>query len=145
MTGNVAYKKRVIETVGGFDEKFTSLEDRDIALRIMKHGKICFNPKMIAYHPQVTLTPKRYIELAARIRNRVLLFKKFGEKQFLLWRILFPFNLVKILFPPLVFSSLFFRRFKNSDDYKSLPYYIYAIRERLQLWKECAKERVFLI
>jgi GT2 family glycosyltransferase len=146
MTGNMAYKKRVIETVGGFDERFTSLEDRDIALRIMKHGKICFNPKMIAYHPQVILTPKRLVESAARVRNRVLLFKKFGEKGFLLWRILFPFNLVKILFPPLIFSSLFFKRFKNSGDFKLLPFaYVYAICERLQLWRECAKERVFLI
>ena len=146
MTGNMAYKKRVIETVGGFDERLTCLEDRDIALRIMKHGKICFNPEMIVYHPQVILTPKRFIETAAYIRNRVHLFKKFGEKEFLLWRILFPFNLVKILFPPLIFSSLFFKRFKNSDDFKLLPFsYIYAICERLQLWKECAKERVFLI
>jgi len=30
MTGNMAYKKRVIETVGGFDERLTYLEDRDI-------------------------------------------------------------------------------------------------------------------
>jgi len=28
MTGNMAYKKRVIETVGGFDERLTYLEER---------------------------------------------------------------------------------------------------------------------
>lgn len=146
MTGNMAYEKKIIKNVGGFDERLTYLEDRDIALRILKRGKICFSPEMIVYHPQVILTPKRFVESAARIRNRVLLFKKFKERRFLLWRIIFPFNLVKILFPPLIFSSLFFKRFRTSDDFKLLPFaYVYAICERLQLWKECAKERVFLI
>ena len=146
MTGNMAYEKKIIKTVGGFDERLTYLEDRDIALRILKHGKICFNPEMIVRHPQVILTPKRFVESAASIRNRVLLFKKFEERDLLLWRIIFPLNLVKILFPPLIFSSLFFKRFKSSDDFKLLPFsYIHAICERLQLWKECAKERVFLI
>jgi glycosyltransferase involved in cell wall biosynthesis len=152
MTGNMAYKKRVIETVGGFDEKLTYFEDRDIALRAIKHGKICFNPKMIAYHPRVILTPKRFIESAANVRNLVRFFRKFGmhakfgERGFLFWHILLPINLVKILFPPLIFSSLFFKRFKNSDDFKLLPFmYIYVICERLQLWEECAREGVFLI
>lgn len=147
MTGNMAYKKRIIESIGGFDERLTYLEDRDIALRIMKHGKICFNPKMIVYHPKVTLTPKEYIKTAARIKNRVRIFKKFGDQRdFLLWRIFFPINLVKIFFPPLVFSSLFFEKFRTSSDFKLLPFmYVYAICQRLQLWKECARERVFLI
>jgi glycosyltransferase involved in cell wall biosynthesis len=146
MTGNMAYRRKIIKTIGGFDERLNYLEDRDIALRVMKHGKICFNSRMIVYHPQVILTPKRFVESAARIRNRVLLFKKFEERVFLFWRILFPLNLLKILFPPLIFSSLFFKRFKKSDDFKLLPFsYVYAICERLQLWKECAKERVFLI
>jgi len=146
MTGNMAYKKRVIEDVGGFDESLTYFEDRDIALRIMKYGKIFFNPKMIVYHPRVTLTPKRYVETATRTGNRVHLFKKNGEKKFLLWRILFPVNLIKIFFPPLIFSSLFFKKFKNSNDFKLLPFtYIYVICERLNIWKECARTRVFLI
>jgi GT2 family glycosyltransferase len=147
MTGNMAYKKNIVETVGGFDEKLTYLEDRDIALKIMKKGKICFNPKMIVYHPKVILTPKEYIKTASRIRNRVHLFKKFGnQKEFLLWRIFFPTNLVKILFPPLIFLSLFSNRFRNSNDFKLLPFsFVYVFCQRLHLWQECVRKRVFLI
>jgi glycosyltransferase involved in cell wall biosynthesis len=146
MTGNMAYKKRVIEDIGGFDENLTYLEDRDIALRAMKHGKIFFNPKMIVYHPRIVLTPKKYIKTAARTRNRVYLFKKNGMKNFFLWRIIFPINLIKIFFPPLVFLSVFFKKFKNSDDYKLLPFtYIYVIFERLNIYKECARERILLV
>jgi len=146
MTGSMAYKRSVIENVGGFDEKYTYHEDRDLALRIMKLGRICFNPNMIAYVQQQTLTPIELIERASCIRNRVYLFRKFGERQCALWRIVYPWNLARALFPPVVFLSLFYYRFRKLDDFKLLPFqYIYAVYERLQLWKDCAKERVFLI
>ncbi len=146
MTGSMAYRKVIIEKVGGFDEKLNYLEDRDIALRVMKHGKIIFNPSMMVYHPRVVMTPKRYLKIAARARNRVYLFKKNGERKYLLGRILFPIDFLKILFPPLIFSSLFVKRFKTSDDYKLVPYnYLYAILERLNIWEECAKSKIFLI
>ena len=148
MTGNMAYKRTVFENVGCFDEKLSYFEDRDLALRIIKNcnGKIRFNPEMIVYHPRVVLTPKKYIETAATIRYRVHLFEKFGEKNFMLWRIFFPTNLIKILFPPIIFSILFVKRFNSSDDFRLLPFiYIYVICQRLHLWRECAKEKVFLI
>jgi glycosyltransferase involved in cell wall biosynthesis len=146
MTGNEAYTGKVVSAVGGFDEKMGSLTDRDFGLRALKHGRICFNPYMIAYHPRVTLTPTALIKLAPNIRGRVFLFKKFGERKFMLWRILFPYRLAKAFFPPLTFASLFFARFRIADDFRLLPYtYVYAVFERLQLWKTSAMERVFLI
>jgi len=152
MTGNIAYKKTVVEKVGGFDEKMTYLGDRDIAFRIMKYGKICFDPEMIVYHPQVVMTPKKLIKSAERIKNRVHLYKR-NRRDCMLWRIVFPLNVAKILFPPLVFVSLISSRLKTSargvqtsDDFRLLPFfYIFLIVQRLHLWKECAKERVWLI
>jgi len=146
MTGNMAYRKKIIELIGGFDEKLDYLEDRDVALRVLNHGKIIFNPNMIVHHPRVMMTPKRYMQIAARARNRVYLFKKNGEKKYLLGRILFPIDFLKILFPPLILSSLLIKKFKTIDDYKLIPYnYLYAIIERLNIWEECAKLKVFLI
>jgi len=146
MTGNEAYTKDVVLAIGGFDERMGSLTDRDFGLRAMKQGKMCFNPNMIVYHPQVTLTPTILIKSAPNTADRVFLFKKFGERKFMLWRILFPSSLAKALFPPLTFANLFFKRFKTSDDFKLLPYtYVFVILERLQLWKTSSKERVFLI
>jgi glycosyltransferase involved in cell wall biosynthesis len=146
MTGNMAYKKDALKKVGGFDERLTYLEDRDIAFRIMKHGKICFNPEMIVYHPRIITTPRKLIESATCVENRVLLYKKSRIKDFMLWRILYPLHLVKILFPPLIFTSLLSKRFKSSDDFRLLPFmYVYLVLQRFQLWKACAKERVFLV
>jgi len=47
MTCNMAYKRSIIRQIGGFDERYTYLEDRDLAMRAMRLGRICFNPEMI--------------------------------------------------------------------------------------------------
>ncbi|MCW3997062.1 MAG: glycosyltransferase [Candidatus Bathyarchaeota archaeon] len=146
MTGNMAYKKRTIEDVGGFDERYSYHEDRDLALRIKNRGdKIYFNPNMIVCVQKEILTPKEFIRRKI-IKNRVYLFKRFGEKKRIIWRIVDPINLAKIIFPPLVYISLMSNRFKNSCDYRLIPFiYIRSLLERLQLWNTSARERVFLI
>jgi hypothetical protein len=101
---------------------------------------------MIAYVQQQTLTPKDFIRSAGNIKNRVYLFKRFKEKKLMFWHIADPPNLAKAIFPPLILARLFFNSFKTSHDFNLLPFtYIYAVLERLQLWKTCATERVFLI
>ncbi len=146
MTGNIAYKKNAIMQAGCFDEALTYLEDRDLAFKVMKLGRIVFNPNMIVYHPRVTLTPRKLLFTATIPKNRVYLFKKFGDRKFMLGRIMFPLNLIKILFPLAVFGPLLRRRFRDAYDYRLLPYfYIYVIFERFQIWKESIKEHVFII
>jgi len=147
MTANLAYKKSIIERVGGFDERYTYLEDRDLALRAMKFGRIDFNPEMIVYHTKDTLRPMQFVQAGKRIRNWVLLYKKFGEKTpRSLWRIARPLNLMAIIFPPLIFASFFRNRYKSREDFVLFPFiYLKLIHERLNLWDMCIKERVFLI
>jgi glycosyltransferase involved in cell wall biosynthesis len=148
MTGNIAFKKKVFNQVGGFDTAFTYFEDRDMALRLIrsKIGEICFDPKMVVYHPQVIQSVKMFIKSAEKNKNRVRLFKRFGDRECLTGRIFSPSSLIKIFFPPLIFSSLFFRKFRSKYDYQLLPYsYIFSLRERIFFWRECIKENVFLI
>jgi glycosyltransferase involved in cell wall biosynthesis len=146
MTGNVAYRKLVLEKVGGFDESLNYFEDRDIALRVMKHGAIIFNPKMVAYHSRVVMTPRSFVQLATHEKYRICLFKKFGEKKFFVWRIFMPTNLIKVFFPFMIFASLFSNRFENPNDFRLLPYsYIYAVLERLSIWRTGVYEKFFVI
>lgn len=146
MTGNIAYRKDIIETVGYFNEKISYLHDRELGLRIIKHGKVRFNRNMIAIHPKVTLTPKKLIASANRIEERPYLFKKFGDKALVSWHIVNPFNLAKIFFPGLIMASLFWNKFRTKEDYNLLPYsYVYAVLERMHIWKASTRERVFLI
>jgi glycosyltransferase involved in cell wall biosynthesis len=146
MTGNIGYKKSVVKRVGGFDERYSCFEDRDLGLRILRVGKIGFNKNMLVYVQQETLTPQDLVKRSNAIRNRVYLFKKFRDKENIAWRVVDPVGLAKIIFPLLTFSGLFFGRCKKLADFRLLPFgYINAIYSRLQLWNESAKERVFLI
>jgi glycosyltransferase involved in cell wall biosynthesis len=146
MSGNIAYKKSIIEKVGGFDERYSYLEDRDLALRILRTSMIRYNPDMVVYVQKEIVTPRKLISQSHILKNRVYLYKRFSEKKAMSWHFVDLISLAKIIFPPLVFMSLFFNTFKTSDDYRLLPFmYVKAILERLELWKTCAKERVFLI
>jgi glycosyltransferase involved in cell wall biosynthesis len=155
MTCNIAYKRRVIETIGGFDERFTFHEDLDLALRALKYGKICFNSQMTVYHQKKTFKPLQFAKKGKIVRNRVLLYKKFRKNPrierlrknpVLIWRIANPKDLIAIIFPPLIFTSLFRNVYKSKDDFNLLPFiYVRLIYERLAFWETCARERFFLI
>ena len=71
MTCNIAYKKHVLKEIGGFDERFFYMEDRDLALRAIKHGKIIFNPGMVIFHAEKVFSRKQFVQSARRVRNRV--------------------------------------------------------------------------
>jgi GT2 family glycosyltransferase len=148
MTCNIAYTKEVLESVGGFDERFTYHEDRDLALRVIKHGKIFFNPKMIVYHQKKTFSRNHFLQSGERLRFRVLLYKKYGERprSLFLGKIVLPSDLVKIIFPPLIFGSLIVNRYRTIEDFRIFPFiYVRLVYERLCFWDMCARERVFLI
>lgn len=146
MTGNAAYTRSAIKKAGGFHSDYNYHEDRELALRIKRLGRICFNPNMIVFAQQQNYDPRELLRSASNVKNRVYLFKRFGDKEFTPWRVVYPWNLAKAIFPPVVFLSLFVQKFKGPEDYRLIPFkYVYAILERLQLWKTCAKERVLLI
>ena len=146
MTGNIAYRRAIVNEVGNFDESLTYLEDRDLGLRVSKHGKIIFCPKMVVTHPKTKLTPTTYLKRAKNDVNRVRILKKTGHGDFVLWRIYCPVDLAKVICPPLILSSLFSKRFKTSQDYNLLPYsYLLLVLERIFLWQASLREKVFLI
>ncbi len=147
MTGNMAYRRSIVQDVGGFDEKYTFNSDRNLGLKIIRAGgRICFNPNMTVYHPQVTMSIKQFVQSGNRIKSRVYLFKEFRDRPEMIWRIVYPRNLIAILFPPAILLSFFFNTYRKWDDFKLLPFiYVRAIYERLCLWRECIRERVFLI
>jgi glycosyltransferase involved in cell wall biosynthesis len=150
MTCNVAYTKSSMESIGGFDERYNYLGDRDFGLRAVKFGRIHFNPEMIVTHQKIKFKPKEFIRDSRKIRARVLLYKRFaerggGEVKFL-WRIVNPRGLLVLLFPPAILLDLLYGRFESRDDFALFPFtYVKLIYERLNIWHTCAKERVFLI
>ncbi len=145
-TCNMVYKKTVLDEIGGFDPRFSYMEDRDLALRAKKAGRIVFNPDMIVYHQKKAFTPKEFVATGKEVRNRVLLRKKFNDKTFFAWRIVYPINLLAILCPPLILNSFFSNRYRTKEDFDLFPFvYVRLIYERLTFWDMCVRERIFLI
>ncbi len=145
-TCNMVYKKGVLQQIGGFDERFTYMEDRDLALRAQEFGKIRFNPEMVVFHQKKSFTPKEFVQTGKEATNRVLLYKKLHYKAFFVWRILYPLNLAAIFFPPLIIRSFFANNYKTKQDLALFPFtYIRLVYERLTFWQMCAREKIILI
>jgi GT2 family glycosyltransferase len=148
LTCNIGYRRSALLRVGGFDERFSYLEDRDLALRVVKQGKIRFNPKMVVYHQERKFTPRQFLQTSRRLRNRTLLYKKHKDRprQLFFGRIAYPMDLLKILCPPLIFGSLLSNRYKSKADFAIFPLlYVRLVYERLSFWDMCVRERVLLI
>lgn len=147
MTGNISYRRDIVSAVGGLDESLTYLSDRALGLAVsQRYGNVCFNKNMIAFHPLVQMTQKRLFKSVTSIEDRVYLFKKFGDRPQLSWRIMNIRNFAMILCPELIFASFFLHSYKKKEDVRLLPItFIAAIVERIHIWKASAKNRVFII
>jgi glycosyltransferase involved in cell wall biosynthesis len=60
LTCNCAYKRAVLYSIGGFDERFPypAYEDVDLAARALEVGEIVWQPDAIVIHPQRALTAR---------------------------------------------------------------------------------------
>jgi len=95
---NIAYKKKVLEKIGGFDEKFTlpHCDDVDLALRVLKFGSIYFSPKAVVVHPPRPTTFKQELGRIKHIASEFYLFlkhpdyfkEKYGHKN-IFWQVVF--------------------------------------------------------
>jgi GT2 family glycosyltransferase len=146
MTCNIAFKRETFIKVGYYDQRYTYHEDREFALRILKYGKILRNNSMVVIHQKKLWDVKSYIKSARRASNRVLLFKKYKDTEGINSRILFPNNLLKALFPPLIIITLIKNKPKTWLEYKLIfASYIFCVYQRILIWKMAWKEGVFLL
>lgn len=53
-TAAIAYRRAVLQAVGGFDEGFSraACEDVELAVQVLEHGPIGFVPAAVVYHPR---------------------------------------------------------------------------------------------
>ena len=146
MTANMAYKREILINLNGFDENHFYLADRDLALRILEQGKIEFCEDMVVKHLKKTWTPSRFIKSAIRAHDRVRLIKYRNDRVFMLGFILFPKNLLKIVFPPLIFLPILKGKCKSWNQFLIIiSAYPRAIYERIIIWRTAIENRIFIV
>ncbi|HUK84394.1 MAG TPA: glycosyltransferase family A protein [Candidatus Acidoferrum sp.] len=147
MTGNVAYLRDAVVAIGGLDESLTYLSDRALGLEVCeKYGKIFFNERMVAIHPWVQMTKQRVFKSISAIDDRMVLYKKYGDRELITWRIMNIRHFVLLLCPALILASFLLNTYKKKTDFQLLPItFIAAIVERVQIWKASTKYHVFII
>lgn len=78
---NMAFRKSVIDAIGGLDENFGVLgSDVDLSMRVRDLGyEIADAPDAIVYHPAKEFSLKKLISRADRYKHNNLLYKKYPE------------------------------------------------------------------
>ncbi|MBI2558012.1 glycosyltransferase family 2 protein [Candidatus Woesearchaeota archaeon] len=147
MTGNVAYRKDILDRIGGFNEEFADYyEDREIALRVLSYGKIIFNKDMIVEHQLKKWNISGFMLNARKVKGIILLYKRYRWSHYIWLRIIKPRELWLAFFPPFMLVPIFQGRVRSFFDLLFLPlFYIRSIYMRLIIWKTAFKERVFLV
>jgi glycosyltransferase involved in cell wall biosynthesis len=151
MTCNIGYYTNILRKINGFKIKYGNMmEDRDLALRVKKYGKIIFNDKMVVYHKikkwNFDSLIKRHIDQAI---SSVHMYKEnhsnIGRKLRFHF-VLFPTHLIIIICPLLLIIKGFRDHVRSFKDLKILIYfYVAYILERFYLWKTAWTEKVLIL
>jgi glycosyltransferase involved in cell wall biosynthesis len=146
MTGNAAYRSWGFSKCGLFDTAQVKYQDRELALRMLRYGKICFTSDNTVIHQREIYTVKTYMDEAKRVKWWLGLYKKHHDKA-LVWGFIYePKKLCVILFPPLILIKLFQLRIVDKKDFIIFSlYYPRLVYERVSLWFYAIRNRVFII
>ncbi|MFN8024881.1 MAG: glycosyltransferase [Acidimicrobiia bacterium] len=68
---NVAYRRKPLLAVGGFDERFPRPggEDVDLGLRISELGPVRYEPDMVMIHPPRSASARELVRMARQVEN----------------------------------------------------------------------------
>lgn len=147
-TCNIAYKKKVLKEIGGFDENFKFAGDIDLGLRAKKLGKIVFEDKMIVFHQRKVLSPRDFFGDQEKLKSGIMVIRKYYESKFHhIGRVAYPAYLLMLL-PVfvIIYIILSRRRIEEFSDLLFLPlYFIRPYFVRTVVWKSAIEEKVFVI
>jgi GT2 family glycosyltransferase len=144
MACNVAYPRDILEKVNYFDPLFKyGHEDKDLAFRVKKSGRIYFSENMLVFHQKKTLSVSALFNRARRAENMVYFIKKHGKYTDMRKNILHHKNLFVILCPPLIILGNNYRTVY--DLIFGVLKYFYFVYERGLIWKAAIKNKIFVI
>lgn len=144
MTCNMGYTRAILEKVNYFDPIFRyGYEDREMAFRILKFGKIFFSKNMLVAHQMKKLTIKALFNRAKWSENMVDFIKRHKTYPRLNKHFLFPERLLIIFCPFILIFAVSYRNFH--DIIIGFFKYIAYIYERIIIWRAAIKNRILVI
>lgn len=155
MTANMAYKKQSIIDAGFFPAHYIRKEDRALALKILRKGKIIFCPNMLVYHQQNHWKVRSFLMNAIiAVQADIFLFTEYKKEDYksdppIYAHIYYPYYLLALIFPPLVLAyylrCLQQKRIQTAYDILLLLLiYPYIVIQRIQLWKMAFRNHIFI-
>ena len=146
MMANMAYTRDALFEAGLLNESFRVMEDRDLALRVLKFGSIVFSRDFSVTHMHERRTVKSFF-LEARGSAAWVQFLIINEKRDqMVWLVYRPLKLLALVFPPLIFGGLFTARFTRPFDYfLLLLLYPRLWYERILVWRWAIRYKKFII
>lgn len=146
MTANIAYRKKVLIDVGLFDPEMRQYEDRCLAFKIIKKGKIIYVPTFNVIHQRESYNTKSFMREGAKVKYRVLSLDRIDDNTYFTGLFYQPLKFLFMLLPPLLLARIRTHRFETLLDWKLLflayPRFYY---ERIVLWRAAFKRHRFLI
>jgi GT2 family glycosyltransferase len=146
MTANAAYRRDALSAVGMFDEDILCYEDRELALRMARLGRIVFAEDCVARHQHSRHTARSFMGEAQKVRMRTIVMKKTGDRAQMWGRVYSPDKLVAMLCPPLLLWRLHTHRMTIPEDWLCLLLaYPRLWYERVLLWRWAFRARFFVV
>lgn len=163
-TCNIAYTKKILEKVQGFDESYYCVkEDMDLAFRILSFGGIYFSKKMRIIHQRKFWNIKALINQLERGKIEIIFFKKLNyypvnkltndqkdlikkyKSKKLRGRIYDIGDFLTILFPFRLATNYKINLLNKKHLKDFFLCYIKLILLRFIYWKTAFEERIFII
>lgn len=145
MTGNMAYRKSILDKYR-FNPSYPELEDRELALRILKNHSIPFVPTCLVYHQKKTMGVRPFFRRCTIGIQKVRLVKEQNDTLGNRFRIFDLYSLRIMIFPPFILGPVLRGRVKSWSDFKILLFmWPASVYTRFLTWKTAIKERVFVI
>jgi GT2 family glycosyltransferase len=143
-TCNIAYRAELLRRLGGFDERYViAYEDRDLALRAQRHGRLVFCPDMLVFHDIIRWTWRDILSNAARGRDRVRLIVDHGDRAARWGPVVEPSSLMVLLCPVLL---LLVYPLRSSADLIGIPMlWGRSLILRIVIWRSAWGAGRFLI
>lgn len=146
MMANMAYKREVLFQAGLLNESFRVMEDRDLALHVMKCGRIVFSNNFSVTHMHQRRTIKSFFREARGSAAWVQFDIINKQRNQMVWFVYRPMKLLALVFPVLILRHLFTEKFKSPFDYfLLLLLYPRLWYERILVWRWAIRYNKFVV